>query len=561
MSAHMNRFFRLTIQQQINISLFLFVILSVISSTLLIVYFTGQLNISYLVLSSVSIVALVGLLKLAFSYLLKPVDNIMDTMADVHTGQINSRVQLANKFRDVFQNEINYCEKADDENVLALANQFNSQFNGKFVVNNTQTSIVVDKKTPSLTYNDKLINNDNVFLEEFSAQNNCVATIFVKDENQYVRISTTLTDAEGNKKLGTVIGEWHPAFTLLEQGGQYIGHARLFGNRYYTCYEAIKDNAGNVIAAWFVGIKRQQPTFNNEFLNMCFQINNLLISYESLLSKIWNTGDVLTDKSNILNDDVHLISESTRKQKENTRIVNELSEQLKRNLEALVQNTNKAFEMTKHAESESMSSKQVVSMVVHSINTFSDNLEKVTSIVNELVLESNKMGSIVDVIQDLTDQTNLLALNAAIEAARAGEAGRGFAVVADEVRSLANRTRESASEINMSISNVQDKAKQTSDVIGKENSTIKNSLDTIDMAGNALDVIMESVLSIARESEKNKELSENELAQSEISISKVNEVTELAETLLRATKEMKESSDELATMSQEFNAMISQYKA
>ena len=555
----MEWFFRQKIQKQIDITLIVLASVGIILCVIFNTFISGENNSGFLIVSVLSIVMTAGLLKLSLLFILKPVSDISRCMTDVHAGKLDARIHLQGLIKTYFLNEINNCEKVDKQNISDLINLFSKQFSGQFNVDASQTASVGEENAASIFYNDTLITGNNDFLEQFSNANDCVATIFVKDNNQYIRVSTTLLDGSGNKVLGTKIGDWHPAFSALEQGERYVGHARLFGKRYFACYETIKNASGEIIGAWFIGIKRKQPSIGNEFMNVVFQINNTLNSNESLLRKIWNTGEVLIDKSNHLNDEVDIINDSTRQQKERTQVVNNLTEELKINLEALVENTNKAFDITKQAESESLSSKQVVTMVVHSINTFSNNLDSVTSIVEDLVSESNKMGSIVDVIQDLTDQTNLLALNAAIEAARAGEAGRGFAVVADEVRSLANRTRESASEINTSISNVQDKAKQTSSVICKENSTIKNSLDTIDMAGNALDVIMEAVISIAEVSSKNKELSESELEKSEMSITKVDEVTELAENLLDHAEQIKDSSNTLANMSQEFNAMVNQY--
>ena len=162
-------------------------------------------------------------------------------------------------------------------------------------------------------------------------------------------------------------------------------------------------------------------------------------------------------------------------------------------------------------------------------------------------------------IHNLTEQTNLLALNAAIEAARAGESGRGFAVVADEVRSLANRTRESASEIHDSISNVQEKAQQTSAVISKENNEIKNSLETAAMAGEALDHITNAVNSISDVNMKNRNLSEEQKFSTESATTHVIEISEIADNLQNNSENIKQSSTALTEIAEEFHAMINQY--
>ncbi|WP_038822391.1 methyl-accepting chemotaxis protein, partial [Pseudomonas syringae] len=97
----------------------------------------------------------------------------------------------------------------------------------------------------------------------------------------------------------------------------------------------------------------------------------------------------------------------------------------------------------------------LVKQTVSAINTMSTDVQKTATLIGELAGQSRDIGKVLDVIRGLAEQTNLLALNAAIEAARAGEAGRGFAVVADEVRALAHRTQQSTSEIERLVTNIQ----------------------------------------------------------------------------------------------------------
>ncbi|ELR66508.1 Methyl-accepting chemotaxis protein [Photobacterium marinum] len=120
-----------------------------------------------------------------------------------------------------------------------------------------------------------------------------------------------------------------------------------------------------------------------------------------------------------------------------------------------------------------------------------------TEIVNQLREYSNEIGTVVDVITGISEQTNLLALNAAIEAARAGEQGRGFAVVADEVRSLAAKTQQSTVDIQELISRLQEQAQQADNFMKSNSELINESLDITRQVGEAFTTISDSVAQIS----------------------------------------------------------------
>ncbi len=148
-----------------------------------------------------------------------------------------------------------------------------------------------------------------------------------------------------------------------------------------------------------------------------------------------------------------------------------------------------AAEAARNADDEAKAGKQVVLDTMGSIDSLAGEVEKAAQTLNDLEGDIGNIGAIVDVIRGITEQTNLLALNAAIEAARAGEHGRGFAVVADEVRTLAARTQSSTHEIEEMVERLQTGAQKAVTVMSEGREQAKTSVEKAASAGAALDTI------------------------------------------------------------------------
>jgi methyl-accepting chemotaxis protein len=148
-----------------------------------------------------------------------------------------------------------------------------------------------------------------------------------------------------------------------------------------------------------------------------------------------------------------------------------------------------AAEAARNADNEAKAGKQVVLDTMGSIDSLAGEVEKAAQTLTSLETDISNIGAIVDVIRGITEQTNLLALNAAIEAARAGEHGRGFAVVADEVRTLAARTQSSTHEIEEMVERLQTGAQEAVSVMNEGRERAQTSVEKAASAGAALDTI------------------------------------------------------------------------
>ena len=205
-------------------------------------------------------------------------------------------------------------------------------------------------------------------------------------------------------------------------------------------------------------------------------------------------------------------------------------------------------------------SNQLVQNTTLSIERLANEVQQATDVINQLAVESDKISGVMDVIESIAEQTNLLALNAAIEAARAGEQGRGFAVVADEVRLLASRTQESTSEIQQMIVALQNGSEKAVKVMGKGQATALASVEEATQAAEALRQIKSAVQEITQMSQHIAQASEQQsLASADVN-SSLHTINDVSDATTAEAVKMQEASSELTSLAAELKQAISQFK-
>ena len=229
-------------------------------------------------------------------------------------------------------------------------------------------------------------------------------------------------------------------------------------------------------------------------------------------------------------------------------------------VQEVAQNAESASHAANEADGEARQGDRVVAEVVGQIERLAGEVDRSTQAMQVLQQESDKIGSVMDVIRAVAEQTNLLALNAAIEAARAGEAGRGFAVVADEVRGLAQRTQKSTEEIAELVAGLQQRTQQVAEVMNNSRAITDNSVTLTRQAGEALAGITTRVSSIQAMNLQIAAAAEEQSAVAEeISRSVIN-VRDVSERSAAASDETAASSIELARLGSELQQLVSRFR-
>jgi methyl-accepting chemotaxis protein len=229
-------------------------------------------------------------------------------------------------------------------------------------------------------------------------------------------------------------------------------------------------------------------------------------------------------------------------------------------VQEVAHNTTDAAEAAETADEESANGRKVAADTIEHIEGLAQQVESVSTAMVELKAKSDQVGNIVEVINGIAEQTNLLALNAAIEAARAGEAGRGFAVVADEVRNLAQRTQESTGEVHQIIEQLQSQASEVAEQMASSQSQVRENVEHTSETGRSLERIAEVVAKIRDQNHQIASAAEQQGHVAEDMDEKVTSIAAMAEKNTEQATQTVREMDDIRKAIESMNEAVSRFR-
>jgi len=306
--------------------------------------------------------------------------------------------------------------------------------------------------------------------------------------------------------------------------------------------------------------KRLDNQSSTEMNSLAVAFNQFVEKVQTLVAEITENMHqftiVVTRTDEIAN---HTQDGITQQQIETDQVATAVT-QLSVSAQQVAANGANAADAAQQAENEAQSGRAVVARSVTSVESLARKVLDSVSTVQQLASDSENVGQVLGVIQSIAEQTNLLALNAAIEAARAGEQGRGFAVVADEVRTLATRTQSSTEEIRGIIERLQVGTKEAEQSMLEGKELAEQNVEQANKAGNALDKIANVVTTIKDQNFQIANATEEQTKVTEEINKSVVNIKDVGHKSAEGAQEAASSSKELARLSVEIGNLLGQFK-
>ncbi|MEH6442816.1 MAG: methyl-accepting chemotaxis protein [Oceanospirillaceae bacterium] len=634
----------------------------------------------------------------------------------------DSTIQHAKQLSRSFDFFFSVLNKQTNE----ITEVFTLLFPEKIVIDGSKQMQVGKYSVPILMSEGKIITNNFAKPDLFTKMTGGTATVFMRVDDDFLRVSTSLRKADGTRAFGTLLGKAHPGYKKLLNGEKYQGTAFLFGRNYMANYIPFKNDAGKVIGILYVGFdytdslaelnksvsdleiadtgfayivdikpgKKQgtlvmHPTLkgqnitqavdggeqilksvineatsalhiqatdnnvaneqlvafsrsdkwqwgvivsgrtqeftkdagklnlsmiilsiisaflisfltfinlsmklkpikgicaymsaistgnlgiqintdagrseqsNNEIHHLSRSVSDILEGLKTVTQQINSSMETTTLHLSTVSENVELLSSDLTRQQQETDMVASAIDDMKSASQEVANSAAAAAEQTQLVRSEAENGDGIVKGVVESILSISTEVNDLTAMIELVKQDSNDIGAVINVIQSIAEQTNLLALNAAIEAARAGDSGRGFSVVADEVRNLAHKTATSTTEIREMIERLQDNTNNATRGMEICNNKVQSSVEMTTKAGHSLEQITQSVAAISDSSVQIASAAEEQTSVSDDVGRNVENIKSIATNTSLFSQQMIATVKELDTANVELKTAVSVFK-
>lgn len=298
----------------------------------------------------------------------------------------------------------------------------------------------------------------------------------------------------------------------------------------------------------------------DEIAQLSSGFNGFIEKIHATMKEVASTSMSLSEAAESVSSKASTTHNNSQEQRDQTIQVVTAINQMGATISEIASNAATAADTANQASDNTKLGREVVSKAKNVIARLADDVEATSQVVTQLATTTRDIGSILDVIRDISDQTNLLALNAAIEAARAGEQGRGFAVVADEVRNLASRTASSTEEIQKMINQLQSDAKDAVTAMEAGKTVTFEGVEATDEAVHVLVSISERISDISDRNTQVATATEEQSTVVHTINQNIEEINAINEVTTNTAEELAEASRDLRLLSQRLDSMVGSFK-
>ena len=306
-----------------------------------------------------------------------------------------------------------------------------------------------------------------------------------------------------------------------------------------------------------VDLTYRHPNAKSEFTR---GFNEFMVAIHGAIEKTKLVGTHLTDAIASGVDSARGANDGARQQQQEIDQLASAMNEMAATAGEIARNASQAADAAHSADKEAQQGRNVVNEAVRAINALAEKVRESDVIITQLEGDSDRIGTVLDVIRGIAEQTNLLALNAAIEAARAGEQGRGFAVVADEVRTLASRTQASTQEIQAMIEELQERTKVAARTMQEGSEHAVSGVEKVTRSGEALQQIAKAVSIITDMNNQIATASEEQSAVAEEINRNVVSISDLANAAFDHAGGTLRTSEALHELSQELDEQVQKFR-
>jgi methyl-accepting chemotaxis protein len=305
---------------------------------------------------------------------------------------------------------------------------------------------------------------------------------------------------------------------------------------------------------------RMEITNKDEMRIVATEFNHMVEKFEALVQQISSATAQLAAASEEMDTVARNAGNNITNQTRETEQVATAMNQMTATVQEVANNASSAAGAANNADNEAKGGKEIVLQTSDAIQQLATSVEQSAEVIHQLETDSDNIGTVLDVIKSIAEQTNLLALNAAIEAARAGEQGRGFAVVADEVRTLASRTQESTNEIQDMIEKLQSGSRNAVAVMEQGRALAQSGVDQAREAAESLEAITRAVTTINEMNNMIASAAEEQTSVAEEMNKNINNISQLSNDTAGAANQTMAASSELSKLSSQLDSLINQFK-